>query len=266
MAIEGQDGEGKLPQGRLALIAQRPNWSIGLVAASLIAWAFLAWIVVDMSHPFARLTMPASPDWSASNLFAIFAMWALMMAAMMLPSAMPMILTFVAMSRGSGDAARGHGFVVAYLAVWGAFSVAAAAAQWVLQRLGGVDPMLVSSSSALSAALLLIAGVYQFSPLKRLCLSRCQTPMGFLLGEWRPGARGAFVMGLRHGLHCLGCCWALMALLFVGGVMNLAWVAALSIAVALEKLLPRGARIAAALGIALLAVGGVKLLATSGWL
>ena len=100
----------------------------------------------------------------------------------------------------------------------------------------------------------------KISPLKRMCLSRCRTPLGFLLGEWRPGVQGAFVMGARHALFCIGCCWALMALLFVGGVMNLAWVAALSIAVSLEKLLPRGERLAAALGMVLIALGGIKLL------
>ena len=110
----------------------------------------------------------------------------------------------------------------------------------MLQAAGWVNPMIVSTSATLTGVLLLVAGVYQFSPLKRICLAHCRTPMGFLIGEWRGGTSGAFVMGLRHGLFCLGCCWALMALLFVGGVMNLAWIAALSIAVAIEKLMPRG--------------------------
>jgi predicted metal-binding membrane protein len=266
MAQEGQEGAGSAPQGMLALIAQLPKGSIGLVALILAAWVFLAWLVLDMSHPFAQLTMPASSDWNVSNLFAIFAMWAVMMAAMMLPSALPMILSFVRLSQRGGEVGRGRSFVAAYLAVWCAFSVAATAAQWVLQRLDWVDPMLVSTSAGLTAALLLIAGLYQFSPLKRICLARCQSPLGLLLGEWRPGLRGAWVTGLRHGLFCLGCCWALMALLFVGGVMNLAWVAALSIAVALEKMLPRGEWIGAALGIALIAVGALKLLLSGGWL
>jgi predicted metal-binding membrane protein len=130
--------------------------------------------------------------------------------------------------------------------------------------MGWVDPMIVSTSSLLTGALLLIAGAYQFTRLKRMCLSRCQTPFGFLLGEWRPGVAGAFVMGLRHGLFCVGCCWALMALLFVGGVMNLAWVAALSIAVALEKLLPGAERLTAALGIVLIGLGGIRLLTAAG--
>lgn len=264
MAQERRDSTDGPPQGTGALIARQPRWAIGILALALTAWAFLAWIAIDMGHPFAQLTMPASSRWTASNVLAIWSMWAVMMAAMMLPSAMPMVLTFVNLSRAGGDIARGRSFVAAYLAVWFAFSAGATAAQWVLQFKGWVDPMILSTSSLLTAALLLIAGVYQFSPLKRMCLSRCRTPMGFLLGEWRPGVHGAFVMGARHGLLCVGCCWALMALLFVGGVMNLAWVAALAIAVALEKLLPRGERLAAALGIVLIALGGFKLIAASG--
>lgn len=112
-----------------------------------------------------------------------------------------------------------------------------------------------------TVALLLIAGVYQFSPLKRVCLATCRTPLGFLLGEWRAGVYGAFMMGVRHGVLCLGCCWALMALLFVGGVMNLAWVVALSIAVAIEKLAPHGDRLARVLGLGLIAAGLFRLLA-----
>jgi predicted metal-binding membrane protein len=208
--------------------------------------------------------MPASAHWHAANLAAVWVMWALMMAAMMLPSALPMIVSFVRLAARSAQPARGHGFVAAYLAVWVAFSAIATAAQWVFQAIGWVSPMIVSRSPGLTAALLLIAGVYQFSPLKRTCLSRCRTPMGFLLGEWRPGARGAFVMGLRHGVFCLGCCWALMGLLFVGGVMNLAWIAALSIAVALEKMLPRGERVAIVLGALLIGIGCIKLLALLG--
>ena len=208
--------------------------------------------------------MPGSPDWSLANGLAILAMWAVMMAAMMLPSALPMILTFVDLAQRAGDAGRGRAFVTAYLAIWSLFSVAAALAQWLLQRAGWVDPMIVSTSASLTASLLLIAGVYQFSPLKRMCLSRCRTPLGFLLGEWRGGVAGAFLMGVRHGLFCVGCCWALMALLFVGGVMNLAWVAALSVAVALEKMLPGGERLSRLLGVALIALGLVKLLAVAG--
>jgi predicted metal-binding membrane protein len=259
VAQAGQDSADRSPQGTVVLVARQPGWAIGTLVVALLAWTFLAWIAVDMGHPIAQLTMPASSSWTASNVLAIWSMWAVMMAAMMLPSAVPMILTFINMSTPGGQTARGHSFVAAYLSVWFVFSAGAATAQWVLQLLDWVDPMILSTSSLLNGALLLIAGLYQFSPLKRICLSRCRTPMGFLLGEWRPGVRGAFIMGARHGLLCVGCCWALMALLFVGGVMNLAWVAALSIAVSLEKLLPRGDRLAAALGIVLIVLGGIKL-------
>ena len=252
------------PPGSFALLVRQPRRAVGILACALIAWALLAWLAIDMSHPLARLTMPGSPDWSLANGLAILAMWAVMMAAMMLPSALPMILTFVDLAQRAGDAGRGRAFVTAYLAIWSLFSVAAALAQWLLQRAGWVDPMIVSTSASLTASLLLIAGVYQFSPLKRMCLSRCRTPLGFLLGEWRGGVAGAFLMGVRHGLFCVGCCWALMALLFVGGVMNLAWVAALSVAVALEKMLPGGERLSRLLGVALIALGLVKLLAVAG--
>ena len=226
---------------------------------SVLCWAFLTWLVLDMAHPFAQLTMPASSRWSLTNAMAIWLMWALMMAAMMLPSAWPMIQTFAGMSHDGKGPARSRSFTAAYLLVWFVFSVAASVAQWAMQALGWVDPMIVSTSAWLTAALLLIAGLYQFTPLKHACLSNCRTPLGFLLGEWRDGARGAFVMGLRHGLMCLGCCWALMALLFVGGVMNLAWIVALSVAVAIEKLAPGGRRLATLLGVALLGAGVWKL-------
>ena len=245
------------------VVRAHPAGVLLLLAISAAAWLFLAWLATDMETPLAQLVMPMSPDWSAATLLAVWSMWSVMMVAMMLPSALPMILAFVHLSRRGGDAGRGHAFVAAYLAIWFLFSAAATAAQWALQRAGWVDPMIVSTSAPLIAALLLIAGVYQFSPLKRMCLSACRTPLGFLLGAWRPGVAGAFVMGLRHGLFCVGCCWALMALLFVGGVMNLAWVAALSVAVALEKLLPGGERLSRLLGVALIALGLVKLLAVA---
>jgi predicted metal-binding membrane protein len=230
-----------------------------VLVLSVLAWAVLVWLVIDMGHPLAQLTMPATARWSAANVLAIYAMWAVMMAAMMLPSALPMILSFVRLGNDAASVARARGFVVAYLLVWFAFSLGASAAQWLLQALDWVDPMVVSKSAGLSAVLLLIAGIYQFSPLKKVCLASCRTPIGFLLGEWRAGVRGAFMMGLRHGLFCLGCCWALMALLFVGGVMNLAWVAALAIVVAIEKLAPRGERLALLLGLGLIAAGVVRL-------
>lgn len=227
---------------------------------ALGAWVFLVLMVMDMDHPLSLLTMPGGWRWSASNSFAIWTMWAVMMIAMMLPSAYPMIRTFVALSARGGEHERGWTFVAAYLAVWLLFSVGATLAQWSLQALGWVDAMMVSRSPLLTASLLVIAGVYQFSPLKRRCLFRCQSPLGFLLGEWRSGAYGAWIMGLRHGLDCVGCCWAMMALLFVGGAMNLPWVVALSVAVAMEKWVPHAKRLTSALGLLLMGAGLLKLL------
>ncbi len=244
----------------LLLARQQQRWFWSLLALVLTGWTFLAWMVLDMGHPLVQLMMPMSARWSVPSAAAILVMWAIMMAAMMLPSALPMLLQFVDLASRNGEAARGHAFVGAYLLVWLVFSMAATTLQWCLQAAGWTDPMAASRSAWLTAALLLLAGIYQFSPLKQACLARCRTPIGFLLGEWRPGARGALVMGLRHGLFCLGCCWALMALLFVGGVMDLAWVAALAIVVALEKLLPRGARLAVVMGLVLIGVGVFRLL------
>lgn len=235
-----------------------------MLALSLVAWGMLAWIAFDMGHPVAQLTMPMSSAWQLDNLLAVWCMWAVMMAAMMLPSALPMVLAFVALCRRNGETARSRSFVVAYLLVWFAFSMVATGLQWVLQAAGWVNPMIVSTSATLTGVLLLVAGAYQFSPLKHICLANCRTPMGFLIGEWRGGTSGAFVMGLRHGLFCLGCCWALMALLFVGGVMNLAWIAALSIAVAIEKLMPQGQHLATLLGLGLIGAGVLRLYSVAG--
>lgn len=229
--------------------------TLACLALSLIGWALLVWLSIDMGHPIAQLMMPMSSQWTAANLLAITMMWAVMMVAMMLPSALPMIRIFAALSLKRGERHRAQAFVAAYLVVWAAFSIAATGMQWTLQAAGWLNPMIASTSAALNATLLVIAGVYQFTPLKQICLAKCRTPVGFLLGEWRPGVGGGFVMGLRHGLFCVGCCWVLMALLFVGGVMNLAWIAGLSVTVAIEKLFPSGARMSLWLGAALIVAG-----------
>jgi predicted metal-binding membrane protein len=203
--------------------------------------------------------MPMS-DWSAANWLAVFIMWAVMMAAMMLPSTMPMVSVFGALNRKRGEAGRTAAFVAGYLALWAVFGAAATGAQWTLQTSGLISPMIVSMSPALSGVLLVIAGVFQFTPLKHVCLSACRSPLGFLLTDWRDGLWGAAAMGVRHGLYCLGCCWALMALLFVGGAMNLLWIAALTLLVAAEKLAPKGEVLAKALGVVMIGAGAVRLI------
>jgi predicted metal-binding membrane protein len=258
MHYEASPPKDELP--RVASLMAGGRWLLSAVLGfSVVAWGLLTWLAVDMGNPLFEWTMPDSPSWNVANVVSILLMWAVMMAAMMLPSALPMILAFGHLSARGGEVARARVFVAAYLLVWVAFSVAATVLQWALQSLDWVDPMIVSTSATLNGVLLAIAGVYQFTPLKKMCLANCRTPFAFLLGEWKPGVAGAFHMGLRHGVFCMGCCWAVMALLFVGGVMNLAWIAALSIVVAIEKMAPRGELLAKVLGVALIVAGAAKL-------
>jgi predicted metal-binding membrane protein len=239
----------------------RAQASSGLIVwlPALAGWALLYWGATNMGSPAAQLTMPMS-DWSAANWAAVFVMWAVMMAAMMLPTAMPMVSVFGTLNRSRREAGRTLAFVGGYLALWTAFGAAATAAQWALQTGGFLSPMIVSMSPALSGALLIIAGVFQFTPLKHACLRACRSPLGFLVTDWRDGLWGAARMGIRHGLYCLGCCWALMALLFVGGAMNLLWIAALTLLVAMEKLAPKGDIIAKALGAVMIGGGVARLI------
>ncbi|MBI1962005.1 MAG: DUF2182 domain-containing protein [Candidatus Rokubacteria bacterium] len=207
----------------------------------------------------AEMGMADVGPWALADAGWAALMWAVMMVAMMLPAAAPMILMFVAVNRrrrteGGGTPLVNTGlFVLGYLVVWTAFSVAAALAQWGLHSAALLSDDAMSAAPVVGALVLAAAGVWQLTPLKYACLARCQAPIGFLLGEWRDGNRGAVVMGLRHGLFCLGCCWVLMGLLFVGGVMNLAWVAAIAAFVLVEKLVPAGRAVSWASGIALLA-------------
>ena len=245
--------------GSIALMRREPRAAVLLLFVILLGWGFLAWAVVDMSHPLAQLMMPLSPVWSAGNFFAVLVMWSAMMLAMMLPAAAPMILTFVTLCRHNNQAGRALAFIAAYLVIWAAFSAGATVLHWGLQTNSLITPMMASGSIWLTGVLLLVAGAVQFSPLKEVCLRHCRTPMGFLLTESRAGAVGAWRMGIKHGLFCLGCCWALMGLLFVAGVMNLAWVAALTVAVVIEKLHPAGVIIGKFLGGILIATGIVQI-------
>ena len=199
----------------------------------------------------AGMESMASPGWAI-----IAAMWAVMMVAMMLPSAAPTILLYAQVhhhSRGDEGTPPTAAFLAGYLACWAVFAAIAAALQLAL---GTME----FASSGATATVLIIAGVYQLSPLKDACLSRCRSPAQFLSRHYRPGATGAFRLGLLHGAYCVGCCWLLMTLLFVGGVMNLAWVAALTLLVAAEKLLPRGRWIAWIAGAAMIGWGAYLLL------
>ncbi len=242
----------------LAAVLKRDRW---LVAAGILLVAVFAWwftIVEARRMDGAAMTMDA-PDraaWPAATLLPLFIMWIIMMVAMMLPSALPMILTFATVARRRRQQARPYVpvavFVGGYLAIWGGFSLVATVAQWLLHREALFSPTMRASSAWLGGILLLLAGVFQFTPLKQSCLNYCRAPLDFIMRRWREGWRGAFAMGLEHGLFCTGCCWALMALLFVLGVMNLFWIAALSILVGLEKMLPGRVLVTRWSGIALM--------------
>ena len=209
-----------------------------------LCWAYLLYMIWGMENMDAvadSLLMPAMVDWSGADLVLVFVMWAIMMAAMMLPSAAPMLMLFARISAARSNGARAGlatgVLALGYLAAWAGFSALATLAQWGLLEARLVSPMMSSASPALSAALLAAAGAYQFTPLKNACLARCRSPLSVLLNDWREGLAGAFSMGLRQGAYCIGCCWLLMALLFVFGVMNLVWIVALTVFVLVEKLL-----------------------------
>lgn len=198
------------------------------------------------------MAMPANPL-AAPALIAAAVMWALMMVAMMLPSALPMILTHARLSRGTVPAGL---FALCYVAVWTAAALAAALLQQALVARGALGPMtLALGDRRIAGALLIAAGAYQLTPLKRRCLDKCRSPLAFLMRGWRPGISGALRLGVSHGLYCLGCCWLLMALLFAGGVMNLAWVALLAAIVLAEKIAPPGIPVARMVGGLAIAAG-----------
>ena len=250
---------------------------VALAIITALAWADLACLAGDMAMggmdmtgyrmiPAGRgLMMPADAPWQPIEFGYVFVMWAVMMIGMMMPAAAPMILIYARVGRqaareGKPFAASGW-FAGGYLLSWTAFSLAATSAQWALGRAALLTPMMESASNRLGAAVLILAGVYQWVPLKEACLSHCRSPLLFIQqhGGFRREPRGALELGFRHGIYCIGCCWALMALLFVGGVMNLFWIATLAILVLLEKAAPFGRVIARVAGIAFIA-GGVWLL------
>lgn len=241
---------------------RRSLLAVGAGAAVLlsVSWAYviyMAWGMENMDAVADSLLMPVMIGWDGRDLLLVFFMWTVMMIAMMLPSAMPLLLLITRINHGrftrNKALLRTCVFALGYLAMWTGFSALAALAQWGLLEARLISPMMESASPWLSVALFAAAGAYEFTPLKNACLARCQSPLGYVMTGWREGISGAFAMGLRHGAYCAGCCWLLMALLFVFGVMNLAWIAALAVLVLLEKLLRRPAWFARAAGATLLA-------------
>ena len=252
-----------------------------VVVAALVAVITIAWIwillgagtgmtamrmVLRSGVPgMAGMMVPA--EWTLGYAGLMFVMWCAMMAAMMLPSAAPILLLFARANRN--ERAGGRPFIptgifaAGYLAAWGGFSALATGLQWELQRLGLLSPMMATTSYWLGSAILLAAGVWQLTPIKTICLRHCRSPMGFLVQSWHPGRPGAFRMGLEHGTYCLGCCWFLMGLLFFGGIMNLFWIIGLAGFVLLEKTTPMGSWIGRIVGIGVAVWGGLMLANTT---
>ena len=245
-----------------------------LIAACIVlitglAWAYLIYLdhrmSSDMEHDkmMEAMGMTMYMPWTAADVFLTFAMWSVMMVGMMAPAAAPVLLLFGAARAGRGD--RGASLAVlifglGYIAVWAGFSMGAVLAQWTLHQAAMLSATMAASSPRLGGAILIAAGAYQLTPWKGKCLSHCRSPLGFLMTNWRDGKLGAFQMGIHHGAFCLGCCWALMCVLFVVGVMNLVWVAALTGFVLIEKTGPAGVIIARAAGAAMVLLGIVAIL------
>lgn len=236
----------------------------GLASATGLSWLYLllgAGMEMDPVH--SAMHMP----WTPADFVVMLVMWVVMMVAMMLPGAAPMILLFAAIGRRNRGAGRPcvptGAFVLGYLLVWSAFSLAATLLQWQLSALALLSPMVMGMrlETWIGGALLVAAGLYQLTPLKQVCLRHCRAPIHFITGHWRPGVLGAMCMGVTHGLYCLGCCWVLMAPLFVGGVMDLVWIAGLAAFVLVEKVVPAGPWFPRLAGAVLIAWGGAVLLA-----
>ncbi len=237
-----------------------------LVFLTALAWTYLVHLDHQMStameydRAMADMGMTMDRPWSAADVFFTFAMWVVMMVGMMTASAAPVMLLFAGMHAGRGAQRTPRvvfAFGAGYLLVWTLFSAGAALAQWALHQMAMLSPSMTTSSARLGGTILIAAGVYQLTPFKGACLTHCRSPLGFLMSHWRDGKAGALRMGIEHGTYCLGCCWALMCVLFVVGVMNLAWVAALTIVVLLEKIGPAGVFVARVAGVAMIASGAL---------
>ena len=231
----------------------------GVVAVSALAWAYTAYLAQGSS---LDMTMAQLQSWSIADFGLMFLMWAVMMTAMMVPSAAPMVLLFATVNRRRREQQRPYVptgvFLSGYVLVWCGFAAAATLANWGLHTNSLLSSMMGGSTSAyLGGALLMTAGIFQWSTLKSICLTRCRSPLSFLLSDWREGTGGALRMGLRHGIYCVGCCWILMGLLFVLGVMNLLWIAALAGFVLLEKAASGGRQVGRGTGVLLFAWGAL---------
>jgi predicted metal-binding membrane protein len=235
----------------------------GLTGIALAGWAYMfymAWAMANMDKVEMWMPPIATATWTVWDFFMLFVMWATMMVAMMTPSILPMVTMFTSLNKNRRSRQQSYTptfiFVSGYLIAWTGFSVLAAIAQWPLHTAGLLNPMMDSRSYLLSGLVLIVAGVYQWTPAKDACLTTCRSPLGFLMTEWREGNMGALIMGIRHGVYCVGCCWALMLVLFGVGVMNMLWVLLITAFVVVEKILPAPGPVRFVSGLGLVCWGG----------
>ncbi len=247
---------------RLVLERERRVVTAALLMVTGLAWVYLfagaGMPPMDAMDP--DMVMVPSP-WSPGYAAVIVLMWWIMMAAMMLPSAAPTILLYdlVARRLADGAGAATLAFASGYLLVWGGFSLAAAIVHWALDQSGLMTMAMTSAGSLLGGLILIGAGAWQLTLMKRACLAHCQSPLQFLSHHWRTGRLGALRMGVGHGAYCLGCCWVMMGLLLYGGVMNFAWIGGLALYILIEKSVPFGHWLTRATGWALILAGVITL-------
>jgi predicted metal-binding membrane protein len=237
----------------------------GLLLIAAVGWGYLVQEARGMNLTGVcccagmKMSGPDASPWSGLALIPLFLMWSEMMVVMMLPSAAPTLLLFASVNRRRLERQEPFVpvtiFLLGYLTIWTLFSAGASLIQWAMHGTALLSPLMVGTSPRLGALILIVAGVFQWTPFKRSCLSHCHSPLTFLLKEWKEGRRAAFAMGLKHGAYCTGCCWALMLILFVVGVMSIAWVAALTMLVLIEKTLPKNFRPERFTGLILIAWG-----------
>ncbi|MCW3106577.1 MAG: metal-binding protein [Segetibacter sp.] len=234
----------------------------GLCIISILAWVYIIYLyrqmeVMDMDALF--FAMPMTPKWATTDFILMFLMWLVMMIAMMTPSVAPLILLFTKVNRQKRE--QQTPFVntwylfIGYFVVWGGFSLIATILQWVLQQITWLNPDMIITNKILGSIILIAAGVFQFTPLKQTCLNFCKSPLQFIYSHWKDGKKGAVAMGIRNGTYCVGCCWVLMVLLFVSGVMNILWVALITLFVLIEKVTAKSKWISLTAGSVLIIYG-----------
>ena len=244
----------RLPQ------SDRVTIIISLAGVTLLAWSYLVVMSSNMPSDDLMFNMQIQ-EWSAGYFLTMFLMWSIMMIGMMIPSVTPTVLIYAAVARKSenqgANVTSTSAFVSGYVAIWIVFSLIATIFQLALDRAALLSPMMVTNSVSLGATLLIAAGIYQLLPIKDSCLRQCRSPVDFIATHWQAGTIGALKMGLSHGIFCLGCCWVLMSLLFLGGVMNILWIAIITLFILLEKILPHGDADGRAVGIIMIVTGGL---------